>query len=236
MATVADLITGSLQDLGSIAAGETPSAEDAAFGLSRLNSLLEQWATESLTAFKQVRSTWNIVSGDGSYSVGSGGNVNIARPAANHIEAVCYQDTATSPTQEYPLEGLTDDAWSRIPQKDLTSETPTCWNYGPTYPLGTLDLWPIPTSTTLQGVIYVRTAVASFSLVTDSVSLPPGYERALRTNLALEMAPAFQVQPNPLLVRAAQESLAALKRANWVMTDLSTDEFGAGVRYNILTD
>ena len=46
MATVRDIVTAALQELGVIAAGETPSDSDAQIGLSGLNDLVDQWAAE----------------------------------------------------------------------------------------------------------------------------------------------------------------------------------------------
>ncbi|NCV71604.1 MAG: hypothetical protein EBW55_13090, partial [Betaproteobacteria bacterium] len=94
-------------------------------------------------------------------------------------------------------------------QKTLQATYPGAWYYNPTFPTGTLTCWPVPTSSTLQGVLYTPTPVAEFSALTDVVSLPPGYRRFLRTNLAVELAPTFQVQPSPVAVELAVASKAA---------------------------
>ena len=81
----------------------------------------------------------------------------------------------------------------------------------------------MPTSSTLQGVIYVDTPVAEFVAITETVSLPPGYRRFFRANLAKELAAAFDAQVSPDLQQAAMESRANIKRANSRLIDLSTD-------------
>jgi hypothetical protein len=222
VATVLDLVTASLQHLGVLQAGETPSSEDAAFALSRLNELLDQWATERLTIYQITRTTWTITSGDGSYTVGAGGDVNVARPI--YLDHVNYiQDTTATTPLELQLQPLDPDAYSKIPQKTLTAVYPTCWYYNPTYPLGTLELWPVPTSAVLQGVLYHPTAVTQFAAIATTVTLPPGYFRCLVTNLGVEMAPAFGAPLNPVLIQAASDSKAAIKRANTRLMDLSVD-------------
>lgn len=54
--------------------------------------------------------------------------------------------------------------------------------YNPTWTagLGLVYLWPLPTSTTLQGVIYTPVPVAEFASLSTTISLPPGYRRFLR--------------------------------------------------------
>jgi hypothetical protein len=139
------------------------------------------------------------------------------------IDHVTYQDTDLDPVQEYPMQPLTDDAWAAIPQKDLTNTIPTSWYYNPTYPNGTIYLWPVPTSTSLEGVIYAPTAITQFSTLTENVSLPPGYPRMLVSNLALELCPDYQITPHPALIDQARDSKAAVKRANKRPMDMSFD-------------
>lgn len=74
--------------------------------------------------------------------------------------------------------------------------------------------WPIPTSTTLQWVVYHWTALAQFSALADVLALPPGYKEALMTNLALLLCPPYSRQPHPILVKRASDSLASIKRGN----------------------
>lgn len=221
--TVNDIITQSLRALGVIASNEVPSADDSFDALSALNRLLDQWKMERLNIYTITRTTWSIVSGTQDYTLGTGGTINVMRPV--FLDHVNYQDTSLSPTQEYLLQPLTDDAWSNVPQKALTSTRPTCWYYNPTYTtgFGTISVWPVPTSTTLQGVLYAPAAVDEFTAVTSVVSLPPGYRRMLVSNLALELAPEYQREVHPGLVAASQDSKSAVKRANKRLMDLSVD-------------
>lgn len=217
--TVQDIITTALERLSVLAAGETPEYQDSTDGLDALNSLIDQWASERLQIYSITRTTWTIVSGTSVYTVGTGGTVNIARPI--YIQNLDFQDTAVSPTIEYHLNKLTDDAYAALPIKGLQATLPQSWYYNPTFPLGTLTFWPVPTSTTLQGVIYAATAVTEFAALTDTVTLPPGYRRMLVNNLALELASDFGADPKPSVIKAAQESMEAVKRANFRMMDLS---------------
>lgn len=155
------------------------------------------------------------------FSLTSSNSVQMPRPAS--IDHVNLVDTAQSPDLETPLSPLTDDMWAGISQKAITATYPTHWYYNPTYPFGTLQLWPTPTGSDLSVAVYAPEQVQAFVTLDDTLTLPPGYERMIVKNLALELCPALEKQPSPLLVRQAADSLASVKRANRRDSDLSLE-------------
>lgn len=240
--TVGDLISESLQRVGVLAESETASAAQMAIGLSALNSLIDQWALDSLKAYTVTRSTATLTASQPSFTVGAGGNINIARPTRNNLQTVKFQDTSLSIVTEFPLEPMTDDGYALVVQKPLTSTLPTSYYYNPTYPLGTLIPWPIPTSATLQWVVYSLTAVTEFTSLVTVVALPPGYRQMYLTNLGLELLQFFPERGVPeTLPMAAQQARADVERGNSRLTDLAFDPAslvqGQGwAGYNIRTD
>ena len=160
------------------------------------------------------------------------------------IENIGFQDTAPSPTIEYNLGPvLTEDGYAGIAQKSLTSVFPQNWYYNPTFTssLGLLIPYPIPTSLTLEGVIYTHTPVAEFNGLSDTIALPPGYRRFLRLGLAKELSSAFDAGLTPELQMSAIEAKSDVKRANMRLSDLSSGLAGvlfggAGPHYNIYSD
>lgn len=221
MATFGDLALQALQSIGQYAAGESLTAADSALALQVGNQMIGQWANERLTIYSETRTTWSIVSGTGAYTVGSGGDVNIVRPI--FVDHVNFVDTSMDPDLEMPLRMLTDDAYAALSLKALTSTYPQYAYYNPTYPTATLTLWPAPTSSTLLGAIYVPTAVTTFAAASTSVSLPPGYEAFIVSNLAVKLAPYFEKAVSEDLKKEAMEAKAIVKRANTRLMDLSVD-------------
>lgn len=221
MAVVQDIISSSLRKIGVLAAGESPDYQDSADALECLNDLIDQWAAENLQIYAIVPTLWTITSGTQIYAVGPGQVVNRARPVfVTHIN---FRDTVPTPDIELPLEILTEDAWALIPQKAMTSVYPQSVYYAPVYPYGLIHLWPVPTGTTLQGVLYAPLAITEFASLTTAFDLPPAYRRMIRNNLALELAPEYGRQPDGALIQAAMESKATVKRANNRPMDLSFD-------------
>lgn len=215
-------IIPAMQEIGALSQGEVPSASESADVLAAFNRLRDQWAAERLMIYTATRTTWNITASDPTYTVGTGGNVNIAWP--DYIDAVNFQDTSISPTLEYTMRSLTDDGWARLAVKDLTSPYPQSWYYDRAYPLGNLTLYPVPTSATLQGVIYVPTAIGAYAAESDTLALPPGYARAIVKALACDIAPMFErADAVQLLSQQAEEALQAVKARNLPLTDLRVD-------------
>lgn len=221
MADVRDIVTEALRELGVLSAGEVATADDVNFGFDAFNRLIDQWAAERLQVYQTVRTVWAIVSGTQTYTLGTGGTINVARPV--FVNDIRVQDTAPTLPTEYSLDCLTDDAWSRVNVKTQTSVMPSAFYYNPTYPLGTVTLWPIPTSATLQGVLYAPQAVAEFATLATTVALPPGYRRMFVKNLALDLAPSYGKQVGKELADAASDSVAVVKRSNKRLLDMSIE-------------
>lgn len=226
--TVNDAVTAALKDLGVLAEGEVPTAAQSSDGLDAFNRLVDQWAIERLMIYGIVQTQFSLTSGKQKYTIGIGGDVSIPRPV--YIEKVNFQDTALSPPLEYQPTKLTDEAWQKVPIKGLTAVLPSAWFYDFANPLGGLFWWPIPTSSTLQGEIYVATPVPQFTAITSTIALPPGWWRAIVKNLAIEMAPMFQVQVETtwggqplLLIKQAAEAKTALKVSNKRLMDMAVD-------------
>lgn len=237
MATVQDWVTEALEELGLIGAGDTPSSADSDFAFRRFNRFIDRCKAERMAyPLPLVRTTWTITQ-TASFTVGSGGTVNVARPV--YVDHVSYQDPALSTPEEIPLTPLTDDAYAAWPMKTQTSTLPTAFYYSPTFAssLATLYLLPIAT-TSLTGVLYAPSPVAEYAALTTSVVLPPGYHEFFVTNLAVALASGFKVPVDPELRERARESKATVKRSNTRLMDMSIEAAalgGSGQWWSIMT-
>ena len=233
--TVRDLLKGSLRLIGAIATGETPSNEELQDGLSALNSMLSGWSTEKLMVFAKIREEFSLVSGTQSYTIGSSGTFNTTKP--QEIEEAKIEDQSVSPTVEYPVRILNMQEWAAIHTKDFQANIPTSLYREVGAALDTLYMYPKPSAAN-KLVLYSWKPFSSLATLDTSLSFPPGYERAVRYNLAVEWAPEFgkQFGPETKVGQIADESKENIKRMNITPSYLGVDSALTGGRpYNIHT-
>ena len=70
-----DIITRAMKDIGAVAAGEVPTADEAQDGLDMLNSMIDQWSNESMMVFYRTEIVFNTVQNTVQYTLGPGGSV-----------------------------------------------------------------------------------------------------------------------------------------------------------------
>jgi hypothetical protein len=200
--TVQELIDKSLQTLGVIAPGETPAPEERTDALSALNSLIANWNAQQLPLFS-VQLTTVPLTGAGSYTLGT-------RP----MRIKSAQVLAANGAAQAPV--LVDAVgWASIADKTRTgiyAEALYC-DYG--FPAATVSLSPRPAGGTLE--IYSYKQLTEFASLAESIVLPPGYERALRFALAMDLASEYGRTVTPEIAAAAQEAKNAIAGLNAVV-------------------
>jgi hypothetical protein len=181
----------------------------------------------------QRRDVVALVIGQQTYTISPTGDLLLPTPLT--LDAVSVIVPTTPPVERF-LDGVTDQAQIGQPVKALPG-SPLVFNYTRTHAGGALWIWPVP-AVVQPLVLYWRDALAQFPDLTTPVTLSAGYAKALRTNLALELAPEFGRPVDPLIDRMARESLADVKRANVALVEIGIDPAltGGGAGYNILTD
>lgn len=221
MTTVREICTDALIELGVLDPSEQMDGSSAAFALRTLNRLLQVWNTEDLMVYTVNRTTYNLVAGQQTYTLGTGGDFNMSRPA--RIDMVSIIVNTGSYPLEIPLQIVTDDEWRAVSLKAVPSTFPTkVWITG-NMPLNSLYFWPVPQDSTVEAVLYSWGKMDGFTSINDTVSLPNGYEEALVTNLAMFLCSSYGIQPNPTLGLRAAMSKSAIQSLNvsplWATTD-----------------
>jgi len=211
MSTVRDLVTAALLDLGAIASGEALTAAEAADAFRRLNLLLASWNLERLSVYA-IDEVTKVLTGASSYTYGSAGDINAARPV--RLEQAAIRLAGTAPALDLPVHIATPEEYHGLGLKGL-SGTYARWLYlDEAYPLATLFVWPVsPSGDTL--VLWPWHQLSTFASLDTTVAFPPGYELALQTNLSIHLSPMFRdCQVTPWLAAMAGETKALLKIAN----------------------
>lgn len=230
MATVADVIKGSLRVLGVVAASESPSAAEQADALEALNDMLDSWANERLTLFATLRSTHALTPGLSPHTIGTGGTLDTTRPVRIERASVI---PSSEPGSELPVTLLSDAEWQVLQGKAESGRPDALWVES-AHPLMKLHLHPVPSAADTL-VLYTWQQLGRFTSTATEVDLPPGYARAIRFNLARELAPEFGVALSGEAAVIADESKSALKRLNYRPSYLRADEAGAGGTFNLVS-
>ena len=228
MAAALDLITDAMQEIGAIGAGETPDSNDAALGLSRLNQMIGSWSLQPATIPVTAREVFDLTANQGGpdnpYTIGPGGDFDTTRPNSIYAVAV-LQNAGTSSEVEIPRALFTVDAYVVNQVKQLTNLFFTDCYYIPSFAngLGTIILWPIPTSTDYKLVLYLRKQLSTCTDLATDYDLPPGCQEAILYNLAIRLCKPFGRPVDPETSRMARQTLAIFKRGNLQVSDMPTD-------------
>ena len=212
--TSQDIVNSALRILGALDPAETPSVSESTDALARLNDMLDSWSTERLNVVSIASASYPLTSLTQSYLIGTGQTFNAPRPAKIESANVLFTSLSGG-VYRFPLELIDAKKWAGIEFKTVSSAQPLMLYYDRAFPFGTLSFFPIPafTTPTRSVELYTWQVLSQFpDLVTD-VPLPPAYSRALRYNLAVEIA-AEWASADANVQRAASiatESKAALR-------------------------
>lgn len=205
MTTARDIITKALQKIGVAFKGSAITAEEADDALFSLNALLSSYANDSMLVYARSWETFTVTGSQESYTMGVGGDFNTARPLL--IVASYLRDSDT----DYNLSIISDEMYNnQIAQKE-TPGIPAYLNSDNGSPLVTVRLYPVPDKT-YQIFLLTEKQVTSLGL-DDDIQYPPGWERMLIYNLAVDVAPEYGVQIDPSVYKIAEDS-KRLVRAN----------------------
>lgn len=203
MTTARTIIRRALQQNGVLTKNEAPSADEASDALVSLNNLIASWSNDSLLIYSRVSESFPLVSGTSSYTIGTGGDFNTTRPlqilsAFTRIGNI-----------DYDIDIIDEVAYDNISQKSISSSIPSVLVYTGNFPLGTINIYPVPTT----GNIHIRSEkeLSGFTTLDTDIDLPPGWDRALIYNLSIELAPEYGVQPSPNTQIIADMSLGKIK-------------------------
>ena len=217
MATVLDFLTDTLEMLQVYAPGDIVSDADAERMLVILNDMMDDWSNQSLATYEVLEQSFTLVPGKQSYTIGTSGgaDLNMTRPLRILMgPGTAYVQDMNG--NNYPMDVVPRDKWNLYGNRSIQiqSNFPDTMFYDPQWPLGVISVLPVPTLAYTCFFDSYLQFIDSASLVA-TVSLPPGYSRAIKTNLAVAAKPYFNTaQIDPLIVIEADKRLGNIKRTN----------------------
>jgi hypothetical protein len=215
--TPRQLFSNVLQDIGVLGKVDRLESNDAEMARGLANDWIDSLALEGMTVYYLPRTTKALAANTKTYTIGTGGAINIVRPV--EIErAALILDTSVPVAQqvEKKIAVFTEDDYARIPMKDLTSPYvegiyfDKSWNAG----LGLITVHPVPTIATTTLVIYTRQALAEYADLTTDVTYPPGYRYFIRTALRQVFATGWGKSISGEQAQEAKDARVRVKRGN----------------------
>lgn len=229
MTTARQLLTGALKSIGVLDPVEAISPEDAVDGLEVLNDFVDACNNDRLYIF----TTSEVVSSFAGMTATIGPGMVIDTPRPIGIESAFYRIGGI----DYPLSIVEKPRYDAIPLKTTPTGFPDLLYYDGGMPTGTVFLYPVAQGLTEYHITVLQQLTAFADLDTD-YALPQGYRRMLRYSIAEEMASMHGREPSATVLRIAQNSRRAIRRAQdsapLMFLDSAIEGSGSG-RFNILS-
>lgn len=198
------IIKAALRRLMVIPSGQTPTTAQYADGLEVLNDLVKSWSADLNLVYEDTVESLSIPAGTQSFTIGASGDQTSTRPLEIRVA------TLTSGNVEYTMDITDEKTYSSFSNKASRGQ-PFRLYYRNTYPNGTI-YFEKTTDTAYTLNLHSIKQLTQFPDGTTEISLPEHYERALKANLAIEMADEMGAgnRVTPTLLQAAGESKAAI--------------------------
>jgi hypothetical protein len=178
-------------------------------GLFPPDTVVLSWTTNSVTVSNNATNSSGI---QDTFTYTTPGDLKMPRPMRFRTGFTRITPAPASGL-DYWFEFITLDRYNEFLLKNLPGPWPLVAVYQPTFPLGTLRVYPAP-GIAGQVFLYTDMLLSQFTNLTDAINLPQGYSRALKKLLGLELCPTFGKTPSPQLIMQAKQAKDLLKSLN----------------------
>lgn len=234
---VSDLIVEAYAEIRVARAGDTLAPELLAFGVSKLNRLLDRYNADPRAAHTVGFQSFVPTPNHAPHTIGpNSADWTITGRPTKIIGANVILNTV-SPAIRLPIRIRDDEWWLNEAVQGLATSIVTDLYYEPDWPNGMVNLWPVPTAA--YPIELELNATYAVLQDTDVFWLPYGYRDAITLRLGCELASANGQDPSPYLLKTAQDAEALLFAQNDQSPNLVTRDAGMpggrGGRFNHLT-
>lgn len=187
MATVIDVVEGALRKLG---IRDFSNPQKMAEAVSILNFML---ASRDEALLTEITESFTLTAGTASYTIGTGGTFNSARPL--NIKSAFIR---TSDNYDYEVNVYyTRKEYNRVAQKSLDGR-PANLLYERSFPLGVITFDTEP----LAETFYMTSLkpLSEYTDLEDTILQPDEQLNEIIYSLAIELAPEYNQTPNQLVV------------------------------------
>lgn len=198
VATPQDLITSALLEAGIQAAGEPLQQQDAAWGLEKLQRLIDQFNARRELIFSHSFTLFNLIPNHAPHTIGPGGDFALPTRPVTVVSAAFVLSGGSANPVDSLLNIRDSDWWAANPLKSLASSIVTDLYYDPGSPLGNLNFFPICNVANPVRLETWNSLAQAVSLATK-LGFVQGYWEAIVLDLAVRLCPSFnRVVPSDL--------------------------------------
>lgn len=218
-ATAQETIEGALRLIGALSDGATASAQVLADGLFALNQMIDSWSVDRLMIYATQDQQFTWPANTQSRTLGPSGDFVGNRPIAID-DSTYYRDASNG--LSFPIKLISQAQWDDIPLKSLTNTYPNVMFINMDMPNITAYLYPIPTKD-LEFHFISAEELSQPAALSTTLTAPPGYLRALRYNLAVELAPEYGLDAPVSVQKTAINAKKSIKGSNYNRVDMAMD-------------
>ena len=217
--TALQIITDALALTNAVGTDQTLTTNEVNDSLRVFNDILEDWSTQALAVYSTTTQQFSTVANQAVYTIGAGGNWNTVRPVRINPPIACtYQGV------DFVLTDISQAEYDMIGFKTQPNIVPMWYLFRNTFPLGTITFWPVP-SQVVTMTLDIDNILSAVSSAATTISFPPGYAKAFKYCLGVELAPVFgkKISNYPDILSIYKTSFANIKRANKQPDELQYD-------------
>ena len=195
------IVAQAYENAGLIEDGDEPNSEQFAKGMNRLNDIIGVETTHGLKLWPNQDTTVSLTANKATYTLGPGGNVNIARPMRVANNEAYYLDTSGN---QRPLLPLSRDDYTRLSQRTQQGAINSFF-YDPQQTLAIVAFWNTPDSQAATGTAHLilQIPISYVSSLLDQINFPQEWYMFLHWALADDISTG---QPMSIMSRCQQKA------------------------------
>jgi len=203
MSTVQEIIEDALRKANIVDPDDTIQANTLTKGLRVFGTMVEAFSIDEFLIYFHDEVNKTLTAGDGDLTIGTGGDFDTARP---------IKITNAWIPNVGQLDPIGKNRYARIPNKTAPG-TPSMFWYNPEFPLGLLYLYPVQTSA-LSLYLNVVVPLTAYTTLGTTVAFPPGYNKMIIYNLAVELGLEWGRELTPEVSAIAGATKRAIQTLN----------------------
>lgn len=210
--TVRQAATLALKLLSVVSEGNPPTDEQLNDAVNVINWNIDAWNADGSIVFALKQNITQLTTLKQIYQIGPVSPINAyttpdiivpLRPLKLYSANFTY---LSQPQLELPMYILSAEEWADIRVKQIYTTISNKVYLDEQYPVGNIYMWPIPTNT-FTLVLWYWDGLNSNCTLDTVLQYPPGYEKAIIYDMAINLAPMFNREDKIPVLSAIYEGV-----------------------------